>query len=1304
MDDSFKNLNGPSADSIQADYIEKEKRAAEELLEIQLKNARTLSQARIALLKKLSDEAREQGQDIEEYLAQYGLSKRLDALSTELLERRKGYETHLAELATAYDSANQKLVEADRKLAEIRKQNINQVATYQADQIKRLAALERQAIEESRHLKEKAAEDAAALAALESAELAISPELSTDEVDINAHLITPALEPLETSLDVSDVSIPSIADTLQAAEAKALRTRIEGLETIKLIEQNIIDLRFGAEEAITNSRIALLANQANVVNSSGTGDQSSANIPVSSNQAVSEVVSEAAAKANEELKSLSSKLVSQQESLKTAQELFVVQQRLLSLARAEEEEAKQRGIEEAGLVELSAKRERLEKEFAEAAQGVSTAVQKELEIRQKITTAKLAANNISDPTIANVKSAVAERLQALKDFYVEQRDLINTSTDLSEAEKETKLAELHAKEIADYATLAKAKMAFEQDVADFKLELDQKGAQERLAQILALHTQEQTSEADLQQQRLANLREASRARPRSTNIKGGGEEAYDFEADPTKPTKEELAGQKKEDLSAALGSFEETILKQAEALEKANIEKDQKSTENMFKGLWNMGHSLEEIKDVYTNYGHLESSDKEGIEAVALQQILAGLDQEQEVDLAAQAQELQDILMAAALAGKELSDEEIKAQKQAIAEAHAATQEDIASRRDGASTEAKMRAAEVQKTMKDGEKSRKAQEKLDKKRQREESKFGKSALGKALSTAGTLVNPFGDLKAHMEAGDLKPEEATKQAQAKLDAAFDAVGGWITQLASQGKTASMKQASIDTNLQGSQSNGTVLGSYWRKLDAKINMGVGVSPFVLQENVAKSAETLAGQGISFNIQQRALMDTLKDKIATTFNAADGTMLKLIRIQQADTTAARLGMESALTSFLNSMYETSEFMHTTAASIRDNLYEATALMGAKEATAYEFQVQKWLGSLYSVGFSATTQVSEALGKLTAGDISGITEGGLGNLLVMAANEASIPIAEILEKGLTADQTDRLMESMVNYLAGIYDETKDSNVLAQQYGNVFGVTAADLKAAANLMKDNTMKNISAKDMEYKDMLGQLHNMANTMILRTSTAEMFENIKANFSYTMATTLANNPVLSGINMMANMLNDLVGGIEIPFVNVYGFGFDLNATVADLMNVAALSGAVLGGMGKMVASLASGGGFSGSGMLKAFGVEDGDKLSAVSRGNGGVNLTTQGGSAQSESGSVAGNESGDDIQNKTLQDASEGPEKQIAEAKEEQEDKEETRHVAVLNQILSIYDLLEEVTNGVRKWHVQLEVGNNPASWSTGTWA
>jgi hypothetical protein len=66
-------------------------------------------------------------------------------------------------------------------------------------------------------------------------------------------------------------------------------------------------------------------------------------------------------------------------------------------------------------------------------------------------------------------------------------------------------------------------------------------------------------------------------------------------------------------------------------------------------------------------------------------------------------------------------------------------------------------------------------------------------------------------------------------------------------------------------------------------------------------------------------------------------------MVRIQQEDTTAGRLGMESALTSFLNNMYETTEYMSNIASSIKSSLEESMALMTGKDAVEFEYQVQK-------------------------------------------------------------------------------------------------------------------------------------------------------------------------------------------------------------------------------------------------------------------------------------------------------------------------------------------------------------------------
>lgn len=428
-------------------------------------------------------------------------------------------------------------------------------------------------------------------------------------------------------------------------------------------------------------------------------------------------------------------------------------------------------------------------------------------------------------------------------------------------------------------------------------------------------------------------------------------------------------------------------------------------------------------------------------------------------------------------------------------------------------------------------------------------------------------------------------------------------------------------------------------------------------------------MVGQGIAFNVEQRAFLQAISTTIADTFRATDQTLLRLVRIQQQDTTAARLGMESALTAFLNNMYETTEYMTEQAASIRSSLYEASALMGAASATGFEFQVQKWLGSLYSVGFSQASGLAGALGKLAAGDISGITGGGAGNLLVMAANKANLSVSDLLAKGMDESQTNQLMQAMVNYLAEIYGETRGSNVLAQQFAGVFGLSASDLKAAANLARST--KTVAANNLDYGGMLGRLNYMAGSMGSRMSLGQMGSNAFENFKYGISAGIANSPILYSIYKIGSLVQDTVGGIGIPSIGPV----DLNTTVANLMMAGALGTSLIGGIGSMVGGLFS----SGNNLLSKFGVGKG---SYVTRGTG-MGYTATGISGLSESGYV-GNTAGGDIQSKVLTDANDEANQQVASAVDESE---ETTIKMVNESVINIYNLLQNITNGTQALHV-----------------
>lgn len=530
---------------------------------------------------------------------------------------------------------------------------------------------------------------------------------------------------------------------------------------------------------------------------------------------------------------------------------------------------------------------------------------------------------------------------------------------------------------------------------------------------------------------------------------------------------------------------------------------------------------------------------------------------------------------------------------------------------------------------------------------------------------------------HDEAGDFDLEKT-------ISSAVIAISDLAKQLeAKVDKIGSFKK-DVDTRLQGS-SNEQSNGSYWDQLVKDMTSVGAVNPYFKQEDFAENIKSLVQEGIAFDLKQRAFLMTIQDKIANTFNVADGTLLRLIRIQQEDSTAGRLGMESALNAFLNEMYETTEYLQNVASSVRASLGEMEALMKGAEAAEVEYQVQKWLGSLYSVGMSneAVNAISDTLGKVASGQIEGLTGGGTGNLIVMAANESGLSIADILTEGIDASDTNKLLQATVDYLAKLADDSKENKVVQQELAKVFGVKASDLRAATNL--STSTGDVFGSSLTYGNMISQLMRMAGSLGDRTSMSEKLTNIWENGQYSLAGSMASSPVSYFIYKIAKVLDDTAGGIDLPFLNVMGFGVDLNTTVSDLMRVAAIGGGVLGSLGPIISGLGSS--FSGRAMLSKLGINSGSGLSITPRGSGagGLGVSASGGSV-SESGYV-GNASGSDVKDSTIQESEDSKKQQMIEAKEEAEANE----VDVLNNtVIKIYELLDDVANGNSSFTVQVE--------------
>lgn len=404
----------------------------------------------------------------------------------------------------------------------------------------------------------------------------------------------------------------------------------------------------------------------------------------------------------------------------------------------------------------------------------------------------------------------------------------------------------------------------------------------------------------------------------------------------------------------------------------------------------------------------------------------------------------------------------------------------------------------------------------------------------------------------------------------IDNIIHGLGSLAKQLNSNIETVAGYKGKWDTRLLGTS------GSNHSSISEAVRNGVGVTPYVKQASLMENINQAITSGIAYNIEQRAFLQTIKEEIADTFDAFDSNLLNIIRLQQEDSTGARLGMEASLNQYLNSHYQDTSYLNGTRASVTNAFSDAFALLSADKSIEMEYQAQKWLGSLYSVGMSngTITGIAEALNKLASGDTSG-TDSGLGRLLVMAASRSSGGnYSDMLKDGLDGSEMNELLKSMVEYLQVIAVESAGNNVVMNKYAEVFGLGVSDIKAAANLGKSIGDIAKSGKGYSGGSGLGSLRDLMSSIGSRMSMGQLMGNLKDNFNYSMAAGIADNPALYLTWTLAETLDGLAKGINIPTILGMGTGVGLNATVADLMRIGAMSGSIFTGIGGMLGGLGS----------------------------------------------------------------------------------------------------------------------------------
>lgn len=415
---------------------------------------------------------------------------------------------------------------------------------------------------------------------------------------------------------------------------------------------------------------------------------------------------------------------------------------------------------------------------------------------------------------------------------------------------------------------------------------------------------------------------------------------------------------------------------------------------------------------------------------------------------------------------------------------------------------------------------------------------------------------------------------------------------------------------------------------------VSKNLAVSPYITQRAFMKKLDEAVDKGIAYNVEQRTFLATVSDKIATTFDAFDSNLLRLIKLQQADSTAARLGMEAALTKTLNSVFSDSSYLTDEVyKNVRGALVEAESTMGRNMATEFEYVVQKWLGSLYSLGASneLINQIAQGLNYIGTGNVQALASNSpLQTLFAMSASRAQgVDYADLLVGGLTTEKTNELLKSMVEYLKEIAEDNKNNNVVKSAYGDLYKMSLADMRAITSLTSSD-ISSIYSQNMSYSDMGNALSSQFNSISKRLSTSEMIKNVVDNFVYSLGSEITQNAVSYVLWEVTDLIEQSTGGIHLPAISVFGNMVDLSSfTIEGMMKTGLVGLATLGQIGNIFSSIGNKGGLS----LSAWNYTD-----TLQRGQ--IETQTAGSISTTSGSTYVGSSSSSDMKNSSIASATE----------------------------------------------------------------
>lgn len=306
------------------------------------------------------------------------------------------------------------------------------------------------------------------------------------------------------------------------------------------------------------------------------------------------------------------------------------------------------------------------------------------------------------------------------------------------------------------------------------------------------------------------------------------------------------------------------------------------------------------------------------------------------------------------------------------------------------------------------------------------------------------------------------------------------------------------------------------------------GLGLNRFVKQTEYLSQIANLTTRGIAFNVEQRALLETIKDKTISSFSSVEGSLLRLVRLKQQDVTAQQYGLEVALRNTLNKVFKDSTYLQDLYDSISSAITDAVIISGKGDIIEYGSVAQTWMGAMYESGIDSSTvnKFANAINYLGSGNVQGLaSDSEMQRLVLLSMDTIGMDYADILQQGLSSSDITDLMKAIVDYLVQISNNTKNNNVLTSSYTQLFGMSMADLQGFKNLQgKMNSLAYVNSSNVasvvEHELALYQSDE-------RVLVNEQIENIFDNAKFAFGSEIAGDASSYLSWKMSNLVVDIV---------------------------------------------------------------------------------------------------------------------------------------------------------------------------------